>query len=149
MCVNVFYRCQFIAFNGIIWHSAVEASPPYCRSFDVVFVYCMFFFLFTTGSVLLLKIFTFLLLYFRSQLHLLGLLLEGLGLHLEKEQGRPVCLLGAQNCAAASGAKTGDQFAALTCHLRTDDTLMDAMEDQHDSLASSCPQMFPRHCSPV
>lgn len=95
MCLNVFYHCQFIAFNEIIWHSADEAPAPCCdcRSFDVVFVYCMFFFFltFTTGSVLLLKIFTFLLLYFRSQPKLLGLLLEGLG--LEKERERPVCLL--------------------------------------------------------
>lgn len=69
-----------------------------------------------TGSVLLLKIFTFLLLYFRSQLHLLGLLRVSGSTSTRNKNVQSACSE-LRAVPPASGAKTGDQFAALTCHL--------------------------------
>lgn len=125
--------------------------PPRCdcRSFDVVFVYCMFFFLF----------------FHLQQAACCSLRSSRICCCISDPSftfwafcGRVSVSTSKKNKNVQSGCselrtvplRLARKQAASLLRSRaisaTDDTLMDAMEEQHDSLASSCPQMCPRYC---
>lgn len=151
MCLNVFYRCQFIAFNEIIWRSAVEATPPAVTAGALMWFLstaCFFFLFFHLQQAACCSL--------RSSR--ICCCISDPSFTFWAFCGRVSVSTSNKNKNVQSGCselrtvplRLARKQAASLLRSRaisaTDDTLMDAMEEQHDSLASSCPQMCPRYC---
>lgn len=147
MYLNVFYRFLNF-FYVIIWHSALML-PRYpccgCRSFNAFYVCiistrCVFFSFYKRQPML----------FFPSNFYLAAvfwLWAERYWPPLPKEQEHTVCT-DLRSVPLHLAWKVASILLRSCAISTTDDTLMDAMEDQQESLASIC-SMQPTNVSPV